>query len=171
MAYKEETDQQFMESIIKQASRPGRSFNGARMGFQNLDDNPDPEDINPFSARGNHAAWDTPTGYRNRYQAAMSQKSAQDKGPAMSAFHLKQQYPDMGLGGYSSDQGRHTVAPEANGPRSLPDSRGPLDGHGSDLDYHAEMGQVKKLIKDKERELHELQRQKVELMRKITGRL
>ena len=31
--------------------------------------------------------------------------------------------------------------------------------------------EIKKLIKQKEEELHELQRKKVELMRKVTGRL
>ena len=36
---------------------------------------------------------------------------------------------------------------------------------------HQEIKEIKKLIEAKEKELHELQRRKVELMRKITGRL
>lgn len=153
MAYKEESDQQFIESIVRQASRPGQPFN--RPGFQNLD-NPDPENINPLHVRGDHPAWDTVTGNRDRYQAAMREKASQQKNPAMSTFHLKQQYPDVGLGGYSSDTGRHSAAPEAN---------------VNNIDDHFNMRQIKKQIEEKEKELHELQQRKVELMRKITGRL
>lgn len=166
MAYKEESEQEFMESVIRQISRPGQPVSDmpndrmVRMGFQNLDD-PDPEEINPFEIRGDRPHWDTPTGHRERAMASIRAKrpgwpASQGKDSGEVAPFEPNAYLSgkQQTRGYSTDHGVHH-----------------MDGGEEESNPHMEMKELKKQIKEKERELHELQQQKVKLMRKITGRL
>ena len=128
MAYREETEQQFMESIARQMAMPfsKRPARGRLpSGFQNLDNDtqmPDPDDEFTDHLYGNEL-----------------------KPPQM--------------GGYSSDVGAHPSAPAPSG-----------EGNEG-LQARIEMRKVKSEIDRTEKRLHELQQQKVDLMRKITGRL
>lgn len=162
MAYKEESEQEFMESVIRQVSRPGQPVSDmpndrlAKMGFQNLDD-PDPEEINPFAIRGNHPHWDTPTGHKERAMASIRAKrpgwaASQGKDSVEVAPFEPNAYLSgtQQTRGYSTDHGVHG---------------------GEESNPHMEMKELKNQIKEKERELHELQQQKVKLMRQLTGRL
>ncbi len=113
MAYKEESDQHFMETIINQARGPSRRPMG--MGGQQFGGDP---------------------GY----------------GPNDDSFGDERSPMKLRTGGFQNIDGAN-------------------QGLEDEADPQMEMDQIKQMIKDKERELHELQQQKVKLMRQITGRL
>ena len=158
MAYKEETDQQFMESIIRQTAgamrRPmgDQQFHGSRgygadddsFGLDNSDDDfqrAEPEQVDAM--RGRMSSFTKP--YPNSPQVGAE---------------LNEPMPQFG--GYSGDTGTRHMPPKHLEHPSYLDDR---------MNLHKEMKSIKKEIEAKEKELHELQRSKVELMRKITGRL
>lgn len=151
MAYKEETDQQFFETIVRQAQGRVRSPIGDHQYHGNR-----------YSAHTAYDDYDPDNGYEvaepEQVDATRGRMSSFTKpyrsGPQIGA-EINEPMPQ--LGGYSTETGsRHLEAPQ------------PVN---AGMEPHLEMRKVKKAIETKEKELHELQRQKVELMRKITGRL
>ena len=127
MAYKEESDQQFMETIINQARGPSRRPMG--MGDQQFGGDP---------------------GY----------------GPNDDSFGNERSPMKLRTGGFQ----RFQNLGGANQAGAGVDQDASAD-QDTDVWIRSKMDEIKQAIKGKERELHELQQQKVELMRQLTGRL
>ncbi len=171
MAHKYETDQQFMESIVRQVAkskivedtqtirgslRPtaNQSYHGSSF-YPTLD-----EEEPLFPNNQSHLmrnTQDDPSGHdwddENKDWSVDSNPIIPQRNAEAKMIGTRKN-----SGGYSSDIGRH------ENPRS-PDV--------SSLEEHPriEMKKVKRSIQELERQLHELQEKKVKLMRKITGRL
>ena len=124
MAYKEESDQQFMETIINQARGPSRRPMG--MGGQQFGGDP---------------------GY----------------GPNDDSFRNERSPMKLRTGGFQNLDGANQAGAGIDQDAST--------DQDTDVWIRSKMDEIKQTIKDKERELHELQQQKVELMRQLTGRL
>lgn len=137
MAYKEESDQQFMESIVNQARGPVRR----PMGGQQYNGDPGfgPDD----DSFGNERS---PMKRSNGFQN-IDGADQYDSDQAVTNFANKYEPTELGTRPMNT-----AGEEEQENPR-------------------AEMQELKRAIQEKERELHELQQQKVKLMRKITGRL
>lgn len=122
MAYKEESDQQFIESVLRQVGGPRRPMANQRQ----------------YNGDPGHGPNDDSFG---GYESSRINGGFQPNGP-------ESQIDDID----DNDEAGNFIKSQQNDPR-------------------AEMNQIKKMIEAKEKELHELQQKKVELMRKITGRL
>lgn len=120
MAYKEESDQQFLESVLRQVGGPRRPM------------------VNQQQYNGDPG-----------------------HGPNDDSF-----------GGYETSR-LNGGFQNIDGPESQIDDNDEAGNFikSQESDPRTEMNQIKKMIEAKEKELHELQQKKVELMRKITGRL
>jgi len=202
MAYKEESYEQFLETLSAQIGRkrkpdsipqffdgsmfPDRSLPNQNLNRFKLDtlgpnpqnvyhgnDHPDQDDedrIHPNnqahfirSLSGRNAKWDeTPEEDEDisnpQPQPAMSPTARsshiddlQDFSPVMKNMRFK--------GGYSTDAGRFPQNKKT----------APISSVG--LEPRIEMRNVKREIEETEKKLHELQQQKVKLMRQLTGRL
>jgi len=155
MAYKEESDQQFLETIVRQVSNGIRRPTGdaayhGNVGWGNDDDSFATGDD------GHEAATTADFITARRPLSGFGSEYGRSETPDTAQFE-----PMPKLGGYSSESGSRHLEPNYSGSSELRDR----------VRMRLDMRKIINSIKDKERELHELQQQKVELMRKITGRL
>ena len=169
MAYKEESYKQFLETLNSQLGSM-RRLNSLGPNPQNIyhgNDHPDQDDedrIHPNnqahfirSLTGRPAKWDeTPEDDEEYQQSPMDVSMGRNPernvpDPVMKNMRFK--------GGYSTDMGRY------------PQNKKQEPTSSVGLEPRVEMIRIKKEIEAKERELHELQQQKVKLMRQLTGRL
>jgi len=168
VAYKEESYEQFLETLSAQLSM--RKLNSLGPNPQNIyhgNDHPDQDDedrIHPNnqahfvrSLSDRNARWDeTPDDDEEYTQSPVDMSMARTPtrnvpDPVMKNMRFK--------GGYSTDAGRFPQNKKT----------APISSVG--LEPRIEMRNVKREIEETEKKLHELQQQKVKLMRQLTGRL
>jgi hypothetical protein len=162
MAYREETEQQFFETIVRQARGPMRrpfgdqQYHGNHYSGGHASEDDNFADFDPQEDGYEVAEPETVDTMRGR-MSSFTKPYTQGR---QIGSEFAEPSPDAlshGFGGYSSESGS----------RHLPAKPAPNVG----MEPRVEMMKIKKEIKAKETELHELQKRKVELMRKITGRL
>jgi len=170
MAHKEETYEQFLETLSSQLGRMKRldaTLGQTPQSVYHGDDHPDQDEeddlirpnnqahlVRSFSNR--RAKWDETPEEEKQQQYPVDMSMARN--PERNAADVSTKNMRF-KGGYSTDMGRY------------PQNRKEEPTSSVGLEPRVEMNRVKKMIKEKETELHELQQKKVQLMRKITGRL
>lgn len=146
MAHREETEQQFMESIVRQASGKKIHELFTRTTSHRLNQNPV---MNDYDSNQNELDEE-----ENNVQTAIGAETNPIRNvpdPVMKNMRFR--------GGYSTDVGR------------MPQNRKNAPTSSVGLEPRIEMRRVKQEIGQSEKQLHNLQKKKVKLMRKITGRL
>lgn len=156
MAYKYETDQQFMESIVRQVGsglrRPSgnQAYHGQQFsGFDSADDD--------FAGDAGEMGYEQP--------------SEEDLQPKNSIFK-RQTTPvdaevEAPMGGAHSPQNWGGFSSDSGGSRHV----SPKEPANTGMEPRMQLRKIKNQIKDLERSLHELQAKKVDVMRQLTGRL
>lgn len=176
MAAKFETEEQFLESIFRQVGNgivrhsSDRAYNGGH--YRPTVDTEDEDYVLPNNQANywrNLATQDDsdpePETIAPQYQPPQSNPLLRQRENPVVMKGIRKN-----SGSYSSDMGRHAERPAASFETGLDPKRSYMGDEESE-NPREDVKRIKKAIQEKEAELHDLQKQKVELMRKITGRL